>query len=187
MKFNIIIITLLLLLSPLKIIAQIGLGGLTKIDGISTIMQFNGNTYTQNPNDNTTTNTLGIILPSVDVCPNFSNNNANNGTFLFDATTKKVKMFENGIWIDLSDGPGSIDNIILNNNQDKTNVGVIIGSSSTDAEGVLIIESTNKALILPHIQDPHINVKNPYPGMMCYDTTSNSLAVFDGIKWNYWK
>ena len=34
---------------------------------------------------------------------------------------------------------------------------------------------------------PHLNVKSPYPGMMCFDTVSNTLAVFDGENWNYWK
>jgi hypothetical protein len=57
----------------------------------------------------------------------------------------------------------------------------------SNAKGVLVLESADKAMILPKITNPHTTVKNPYPGMMCYDLTSKSLAVFDGANWNYWK
>ncbi len=65
--------------------------------------------------------------------------------------------------------------------------GVVIGGPASTADGVLVLESANKAMILPRINTPHLNVKNPYPGMMCYDTASKTLAVFDGSVWNYWK
>lgn len=48
-------------------------------------------------------------------------------------------------------------------------------------------ESTDKAMILPRIKAPHLNVKSPYPGMMCYDTETQSVALFDGRFWNYWR
>ncbi|WP_148043492.1 hypothetical protein [Chryseobacterium sp. G0240] len=62
-----------------------------------------------------------------------------------------------------------------------------MGASTSSAPGVLVLESANKALILPKVAAPHLNVKNPYPGMICYDTASKSMAVFDGLKWSYWK
>jgi len=62
-----------------------------------------------------------------------------------------------------------------------------VGSDTTTAPGVLVMESSNKALILPKVATPHLNVKNPYPGMICYDTVSKTMAVFDGLKWSYWK
>ena len=42
-------------------------------------------------------------------------------------------------------------------------------------------------MILPKVNQPEINVKSPYPGMICYDTASKTVAIFDGKVWNYWK
>ena len=65
--------------------------------------------------------------------------------------------------------------------------GVIIGNSTSPAVGVLVLESEDLALTLPKVNNPAANAKSPYPGMMCYDTASNTLAVFDGQFWNYWR
>ena len=113
--------------------------------------------------------------------------NRNNGTFLFDRSDNKVKMFENNTWINLTD-TGSSSSIVVNTSAESGNSqGVIIGAENSSAEGILVLESADKAMILPRIEDPHLNVKSPYPGMMCYDTKSKSLAVFNGYLWNYWK
>ena len=111
----------------------------------------------------------------------------NNGTFLFDRNLKMVRMFENGSWVNLSDAVGNDIPSTMVNASNEVGKGVIIGAQSSSAKGVLVLESTNKAMILPHIKNPHTTVKSPYPGMMCYDTVSNSLAVYDGTRWNYWK
>ena len=156
--------------------AQVALGGKQTIEGTSTILDFN----------NTDTNTNGIILPAVNSLPTILTD-ANNGTFLFDKTDNKVKMFENNAWINLTDA-GSSSSIESNTSIESGNLqGVIIGSDSSNAEGILILESDDKAMILPRVEDPHLNVKSPYPGMMCYDTKSKSLAIFNGYLWNYWK
>ncbi|MRI63342.1 hypothetical protein EDM00_04945 [Ornithobacterium rhinotracheale] len=65
--------------------------------------------------------------------------------------------------------------------------GVIIGSLESDAKGVLIFESKDKAPILPQVEDPVNNIPSPEPGTICYDTKSKSLAVFDGVNWYFWK
>lgn len=159
--------------------AQISIGGKQSVEGTTTLLDFN----------NTATNTSGIILPAV---ANVSNALAvtpanNNGTFLFDRSTSKVRMYENGVWVDIS-GTGSSAQITANTSNESPNAqGAIIGSETSSAKGVLVLESANKAMILPRIENPHLSVKSPYPGMMCYDTYSNSLAVFDGTNWNYWK
>lgn len=62
-----------------------------------------------------------------------------------------------------------------------------MGAKESAADGVLVLESTNRALVLPHVTNPHLTVKSPYPGMMCYDTVKKAVAVFDGTVWNYWK
>lgn len=129
--------------------------------------------------------TKGIILPAVETLPA----TPANGTFLFDKVAKIVKMYQNGAWVNLS-GVGDIAGAVpiapysgTVDNGKQT----VIGSRSTTVDGVLVLESTDKALVLPKISNPHLNVKSPYPGMMCYDTDRKALAVFDGNVWNYWK
>lgn len=154
--------------------------GKQSVTGTTTLLDF----------DNTAGNTKGIILPAVE-----NNSTAlaatvtdNNGTFLFDKSDQKVKMYENSIWVSLSD-TGKITNALTANANTSTESGkgAVIGSSTTPAKGILVLENTTKAMILPQIANPHTSVKSPYPGMMCYDTTSKTMAVFDGINWNYWK
>ncbi|MCA6065913.1 hypothetical protein JI747_001905 [Chryseobacterium sp. RG1] len=156
--------------------AQVAVGGVQSVEGTSTILDFN----------NTPTNTNGIILSAVSSAPT-SFTSSNNGTFLFDRADSKVKMFENNTWVDLTD-TGSSTSITVNTSSESSEPqGVIIGSNTSNATGVLVLESSNKALILPRIADPHLNVQKPYPGMICYDTVSKTLAAFDGINWSYWK
>lgn len=129
--------------------------------------------------------TKGIILPAVETLPA----TPANGTFLFDRVAKIVKMYQGGVWVDLS-GVGEIAGTVplapysgTVDNGKQT----VMGSRSTTVDGVLVLESSDKALVLPKISNPHLNVKSPYPGMMCYDTDRKALAVFDGLVWNYWK
>jgi hypothetical protein len=151
--------------------AQVAIGKQT-INGKSTVLDF----------DNVLGNTKGLILPATSGFPTGS---LVNGTFIFDVTDNKVKVYENDVWKSLSDAGSS--SVIAANNSAETGKGVIMGEATSSADGVLVLESQNKAMVLPQIATPHLNVKNPYPGMMCYDTTSKTLAVFDGTVWNYWK
>ncbi|MDP9962089.1 hypothetical protein [Chryseobacterium lathyri] len=151
--------------------AQVAIGKET-IDGRSTILDFN----------NTSTNTKGLILPATQGLPVGI---PANGTFVFDRLDNKVKMYENNTWKALSDVGNSA--AVITNGSDETGNGVVIGTQDGSAEGVLVLESSDKAMILPKISSPHLNVKNPYPGMICYDTVSKTFAVFDGTVWNYWK
>lgn len=171
--------------------AQIAVGKQT-INGASAILDFAGHTATELPTDQTTSNITGVVLPAVDASPaytvvNPTTNNPNNGTFLFDRTLKMVRMFTNGAWVNLSDVTGVDIPAALVNTSTEVAGGVIIGAATTSALGILVLESANKALVLPHVNNPHISVTSPYPGMMCYDTVSNTLAVYDGARWNYWK
>ncbi|WP_313385057.1 hypothetical protein [Chishuiella sp.] len=157
--------------------AQVSIGK-EKSEGSSTIFDFNN-----------TNNTNGIILPAVTTTPNNLDAVNNGGTFIFDQTDSKVKMFENGSWVDLSDSGdnSTITKLNLNNTSNEVGNGVVIGANSSNAKGVLVLESDDKAMILPYIAEPEKNVKSPYPGMICYDTKSNTIALFDGKVWNYWK
>lgn len=170
-----------ILLGAVSALAQVSIGGNLTVEGNSTILDFNS----------TEGNIKGIILPAVDVDdPNKVLGAVpanNNGTFIFDKTSSSILMFEDSDWVNLS---GTGDNRqIVNNTSDEITAeqGSIIGSRTSAARGVLVLESTDKAMILPRIFRPHANVKSPYPGMICYDSESRSLAVFDGAKWSYWK
>lgn len=125
--------------------------------------------------------TKGIILPAVETLPA----TPANGTFLLDKNDKKVKMYQNGAWVSLSE-EGNITNLVPYGGADTANR-TVMGSRTSTADGVLVLESPDKAMILPKVASPHLNVKSPYPGMMCYDTDKKALAVFDGSVWNYWK
>lgn len=150
--------------------------GKDKVNGTATILDFNE-----------TNNTRGIILSAVN---NVSNALAtvstnNNGTFLLDKSDNKIKMYENNVWVALSN-VGDSSNAFINTTS-EIGEGIIIGSETTQSKGVLVLESDNKAMVLPKIANPHTTVKSPYPGMICYDTMNKALAVFDGKVWNYWK
>jgi hypothetical protein len=127
--------------------------------------------------------TKGILLPIVETLPT----NAVSGTLLMDKNDQTLKMNVETAWIPLSD-PGSVAGVTFNTNNEIAGPNrIIMGAATTTAPGVLVLESPDKALILPKVAAPHLNVKSPYPGMICYDTVSKTMAVFDGLKWSYWK
>lgn len=123
----------------------------------------------------------GIILPAVSTLPA----TPANGTFLLDRNDMKLKMYANSEWVNLSDEGDTGD--LLPFNGANINSQTVIGAESTSVDGALVLESPEKALVLPKVASPHLNVPSPYPGMMCYDTDAKALAVFDGLVWNYWK
>lgn len=127
--------------------------------------------------------TKGIILPRV--LNNENMTNTESGTLVFDLATSKVKYF-NGIWVDLSDKAGTNPEN-LNPGNDIADNRVIIGAASSSANGVLVLESTNKALILPKVENPVDNVKSPEAGMICYDPTAKLICVYNGSEWFFWK
>lgn len=175
-------ITLLYILLATIAYAQVAIGK-TSLSGSGSLMEFSGNTSSNQLTDIETTNTKGLILPAVISTP--STVNSQNGTLVFDRQSKKNRFYENNLWKDMSDEGSSSDMVPMTGSE--VGNGVIIGAKSSAAKGVLIFESPNKALVLPHIKNPHLSVQNPYQGMICYDTVSNSIAVYDGINWSYWK
>ncbi|WP_228374768.1 hypothetical protein [Chryseobacterium oranimense] len=151
--------------------AQVAIGK-DIIEGKNTILDFN----------NSPENTKGLILPATKGLPA---GNTANGTFIFDTSDDKVKVYENNSWKALSDTGNSTT--IKANDSKENGAGVVIGEKEGSADGVLVLESPDKAIILPKISSPHLSVKDPYPGMICYDTASKTFAVFDGTVWNFWK
>lgn len=118
-------------------------------------------------------NSLGLVLPSI------SEDEALkiDGNLFYDLDNKDIKAFVNGSWLNLTD----------NNQNENFKSDLVETDNKNNYGGVLFFASRKKAISLPKIFEPHINVYNPYPGLICYDTKSNMLAVFDGELWHYWK
>ena len=148
----------------------------------------------------------GIILPYVRTLP--SGIGLEGGTMLLDSTdpTKaRVKYYAPGNpnadtngWVNLSQK--SEANLILPTDYmqiqptsigvhavlEDLNGGVIIGSETSNAKGVLILESTTRSLILPKVSSTDL-IKNPAPGMVVYlNGVNKRFAVFNGAKWTFW-
>lgn len=129
----------------------------------------------------------GIILPWV------TNENAVatpvGGTMIFDSNDKKIKYYKAGTiprWEDLSINSGAVDTSIQNGLQ-ETNKKTVMGAKTSTAEGVLVLESNDKAMVLPKSTSPHLNVSNPVSGTMVFDTESKMLCIFNGTEWSFWK
>ncbi|MDR6919561.1 MULTISPECIES: hypothetical protein [Chryseobacterium] len=135
----------------------------------------------------------GMILPWVTNTASVTG--AVNGTLVYDLTDKKVKVKYASGWKDLSvDTTGStidpitnIDAAIIQNSaNENTSAKTSIGTVNTTS-GILVLEDTNKSMILPKVASPHLNIINPAPGLIVYDTTAKLLAVFNGKVWSFWK
>ena len=98
----------------------------------------------------------------------------------------------NSSWVPLSTEPNTADlSLIFSAQNDETenaNAKVSIGTPSA-IPGILVLEATNKAMVLPREDTPETRIINPAPGMMVYINKSGAkrLAVFNGGGWTYWK
>lgn len=142
----------------------------------------------------------GIILPYVETVPS-GINNARGGTIIFDvsATTEyKIRVKnENTGWKDLSVQSGysaavetSVKTPQASPLADQITGKAIIGDSNSTADGVLVLDSPTKAMVLP-IVSSYTTIKNPSPGMMAFlqgaTADKHRLIVFNGQKWAFWK
>ncbi|QOR74072.1 hypothetical protein IMZ16_01085 [Cruoricaptor ignavus] len=148
------------------------------------------------------TNNKGIILPYVRI-----KNDANTptkpteGMIILDATdaTKARVKYYNGVtsasntsgWVDLSGQDGNLGSLLDSqpNISEATEAKTIIGAATTAVnDGVLVLESATKAMVLPQVDDVN-NIPTPSPGMMVFVRKEGfeRLAVFNGTKWSFWK
>jgi hypothetical protein len=123
------------------------------------------------------------------------------GTIILDLSDKKVKYMRNGSWSSLtgavplvSNGNtvnsfSAIDSSLQDDKKEGTTAKAAIGTNgATDTTaGILVLTDTDKAMILPKVAEPHLNIKNPAAGMLVYDTTNRQLAVYNGTVWSFWK
>jgi hypothetical protein len=133
----------------------------------------------------------GIVLPYLRTMPIAPAE----GTIALDAsnaTDARVKYF-NGTWMDLSGQNGDVTSSLsiqpsVTQVTETVGAKAIIGADATAAEGILVLESSSKAMLLPTVEDVQ-NVINPAPGMMVYVNKAGAkrLAVFNGTRWSFWK
>ncbi|MCW3160829.1 hypothetical protein [Chryseobacterium oryctis] len=130
------------------------------------------------------------------------------GTIIFDLSDKKMKYMKDGSWFDLTGNIvfpltvkdssnnditftafNTIDSSLQDNKKEQENAKAAIGiNSATDTTtGILVLTDTDKAMVLPKVASPHLNIINPSAGMMVYDTTAKQLAVYNGTVWSFWK
>ena len=116
----------------------------------------------------------GLLLPWVD--SESAVTDVENGTLVYDISDHKVKVKYASGWTDLSlnetgttvnplsnvDGMDSQSTLVEN-----TNAKVSIGEP-TSVKGTLVLESTDKATVLPKVSAPHTNIINPTAGLMVF-------------------
>ena len=144
----------------------------------------------------------GIILPYL----RDNTKVTEHGTIALDASIPedaRVKYYiGGGLWKDLSG-----DGAVITDSTDPLNTAAvinaalldqpeyvnepgatIIGDPSGTNNGVLVLNSTDKAMVLPIVSD-YTDIKSPSPGMMVYINKAGAkrLAVFNGSKWSFWK
>lgn len=148
-----------------------------------------------------TDNNKGIILPYVETVPT-GINTAKGGTIIFDVsanTEYKIKVKnENAGWKDLSvqSGYSSAVEAVVKPTQalpltDQAASKSVIGNETTTTDGVLVLDSPDKAMVLPIVSN-YTAIPNPSPGMMAFlqhptDSTKHRLIVFNGQKWTFWR
>ena len=133
-------------------------------------------------------NTRGIILPWVTSTSAVTG--AVNGTLVYNTADRKIYVKYASGWRDLSvDTTGTVTTTLQDTLSDQDTAKVLIGGDPAidTTPGILVLADTNKAMVLPKVASPHLNIVNPSPGMMVYDTTSKQLAVFNGAVWSFWK
>lgn len=138
------------------------------------------------------TNNKGLILPYVRTLAS----SPTQGAIVLDASNSsdaRVKYY-NGGWVDLS-GQGANITTVLSSQPTTAQVSeavtakTIIGATSSAVnDGVLVLESNTKAMVLPQVSDVN-NIPSPSAGMMVYVNKPGAkrLAVYNGSKWSFWK
>ena len=83
----------------------------------------------------------------------------------------------------------SIDSSLQDNKKELDNAKAAIGNNGDidTTIGILVLTDTNKAMVLPKVASPHLNIINPSAGMMVFDTVKKQLAVYNGTVWSFWK
>lgn len=131
----------------------------------------------------------GIILPYVENKINITTP----GTLYLDAQDARIKLKTASGEFDYSGGigdishNGTVDISLQTGLTENVTAKTIIGANSSTADGVLILEDSKKAMILPRIVAPELNITNPSPGTLIYDPFKKVLCFYNGKEWSYWE
>jgi len=134
------------------------------------------------------TQNKGIILPYITDKTGLNTP----GSIILNATTPtaaKVEYYNGTTWVDLSIKTANVSSYlgIQPIAKENTNAKVIIGANTSTADGILVLESTTKAMVLP-IVSSYQNIINPAPGMMVLVNNGGikTLAFYNGNQWSFW-
>lgn len=140
------------------------------------------------------TENRGFILPYIED----KNNIQEEGSIIYDTTDHKVKYLKNvGVWVNLSEDDGTATTIgtvdisiqgggtKIEQSTAKMTIGVNGATDTTN--GILVLTDVDRAMILPNVSSPHLNIIDPAPGMLVYDPVKKQLAVYNGTVWSFWK
>lgn len=138
----------------------------------------------------------GLVLPWANSVAEVEAKGVVPGSIIFDLSDRAVKVFTsdpvNPGWFVMSNpdffGSGPVDSSLQDNLEEAPDAKVIIGANpATEAStnGILILSDTDKAMILPKMDSPQLNIKNPAAGMIVFDTYTKFLMMFDGTAWSY--
>lgn len=134
---------------------------------------------------------LGMALPMVEDATNVEGDYG--GTLIYDLKDNKVKVYlgegNSGTWMNLTNS-GNLQNTptdtsIQDNRTENAEAKVGIGTP-TNKKGILVLEDTDKAMVLPLVQKPYYAIEDPVAGTMAYDPDEQILAAFNGEKWYFW-
>jgi len=114
------------------------------------------------------------------------------GSIILNATTPtaaKVEYYNGTMWVDLSVQTANISSYlgIQPPSRENPSAKMVIGSTSSTTEGILVLESTSKAMVLP-IVSSHLDIIDPAPGMMALINNGGNkiMAVYNGSQWAFW-
>jgi hypothetical protein len=134
------------------------------------------------------TENRGMILPYVTDKSGITTE----GSLIYDATDFKIKLLIGpNQWLDLTTyDAGAVDLSIqgpdkINQLDAKTMIGDHVATDTAD--GILVLSDSDKAMILPQVESPHLTIENPSAGLIVFDKINKQLAVFNGVVWSFWK
>lgn len=114
------------------------------------------------------------------------------GSIILNATTPtsaKVEYYNGTSWVDLSVQGADVSSFlgIQPAAREIPSARAVIGSDTTNANGILVLESSSKTMVLP-IVSSHLDITNPAPGMMALINNGGDkiLAVYNGNQWAFW-
>lgn len=107
------------------------------------------------------------------------------GTIIYDGATKKAKVKLTSSWKDLTiDNTGTAYTTPANTGEAST-AKVSVGTP-TSTPGILVLEDSNKAMILPTV-NAYTDIVSPSAGMMVYVKSVKQVAFYNGSVWTFWK